>query len=650
MDRGAGREKGEDMTIDSKDLARKVRSPEDLRGLSAAELSDVAAAVREKIVSTVSKTGGHLASSLGVVELTLAMHSVFDTPKDKIVWDVGHQCYAHKIITGRCDRFDTLRQFGGISGYPKRQESPYDVYDTGHASGSISYALGLAKARDLSGEDYNVVAVIGDGALTSGIAFEGLNNAGDSRTSLIVVVNDNSMSISESVGGLSYYLTTLRLAPAYRSTKQKIERFLGHMPSLGKATANLLKRLKGGLKFFLFPEAWFESLGFRYYGPIDGHDIAAMQRVFLEAKTLREPVIVHVVTEKGRGYPPAESDPEKFHGPGPFDPATGEILKKNGPPSWSKVFGEAMCHFAAEDPRIVAITAAMSDGTGLNQFKNAYPDRFFDVGIAESHAVTFAAGLAQGGLLPVVAIYSTFLQRSYDQIVEDVCLQRLKVVFAIDRAGLVGEDGETHQGQFDLSYLNPIPNMVVMAPKDEREFVNMLYTALRLPDPCAVRYPRGAAVGVDYRDALLAPEVLPLGRAEVLSTGSQVNLVALGSMVAPALEAAAALREQGISCGVVNARFAKPLDVETISALAAKTPVFVLEENVVVGGFGQAVVDALAPLGAKVHKIGLPAEFLQHGSQAKLREVYRLDAKSIAERVREALGDGEWTKAARGEE
>ncbi len=617
----------------------ELKSPQDLRKMRPSELSDIAEAVREKIIGTVSQTGGHLASSLGVVELTLALHTAFDTPRDKIVWDVGHQCYAHKILTGRCDKFGTLRQHGGISGYPKRAESPFDLYDTGHASGSISYALGLAKARDLAGENHNVVAVIGDGALTSGIAFEGLNNAGDSRTNLIVVVNDNSMSISESVGGISYYLTNLRLAPAYRSTKKKVEDLLNRWPSLGKSAANLLRRMKGGFKFFLFPEAWFESLGFRYYGPIDGHDISAMQSVFHEAKKLKEPVLVHVVTQKGRGYAPAEAEPERFHGPGPFDRVTGEIFKKAGPPSWNKVFGEAMCSFAAKDPRIVAITAAMSDGTGLNGFRKSFPTRFFDVGIAEGHAVTFAAGLAQGGILPVVAIYSTFLQRSFDQIIEDVCLQRLKVVFAVDRAGLVGEDGETHQGEFDLSYLNLIPGMVVMAPKDEPELVNMIYTALNLPGPCAVRYPRGGAVGVDYSSALEAPLSIPLGKAEVLQTGSDACLIALGNMVAPTVEAAEALRVEGISCGVVNARFAKPLDVETYSTLAASMPLFVLEENVVSGGFGQAVADALcAEHGAVVHKIGLPDEFLQHGSQSRQREMYGLDAIAIAHRVKEALG------------
>lgn len=621
-----------------------VKSPADLRGLPVQDLYSIASAIREEIIHTVSLNGGHLASSLGVVELTLALHTVFDTPRDKIVWDVGHQSYAHKLVTGRYDAFRTLRKFGGISGYPKRVESPYDVYDTGHASGSISYALGLAKARDMQREDYNVVAVVGDGALTSGLAYEGLNNAGDLKTRLIVIVNDNSMSISESVGGISFYLTTLRLAPLYRSTKETIERLLDRMPSLGKRAVSLLRRLKGGLKYFLFPEAWFESLGFRYYGPIDGHDIQAMRRVFEEAKRLDEPVLVHVVTQKGRGYAPAVKDPEKFHGPGPFDPATGEMCAKPGPPVWNKVFGDALCGFAAKDPRIVAITAAMSDGTGLGTFREQFPGRFFDVGIAESHAVTFASGLAQGGLLPVVAIYSTFLQRSYDQIIEDVCLQGLKVVFAIDRAGLVGEDGETHHGQFDLSYLNPVPGMTVMAPKDERELVNMLYTALAMPGPCAVRYPRGQATGTGYADAIDAPELLEVGKAEVLSRGRDANLVALGSMVAPAIEAAEILGQQGISCGVTNARFAKPLDTQTISGLAAEAPVFVLEENVEAGGFGESVVAALVPFsGGKevfqtVTRIALPDRFLPHGSQGELREAYSLDAKSIAGKVRETLG------------
>jgi 1-deoxy-D-xylulose-5-phosphate synthase len=618
-----------------------IESPRDLKRLSPTELRALAKDIRDRIVETVAKNGGHLASSLGVVELTLALHTVFDAPKDKIVWDVGHQAYAHKLITGRDHLFHTLRKLGGISGFPKRAESPYDVYDTGHASGSISYALGLAKARDLKGEDYHVVAVIGDGSLTSGVAFEGLNNAGGLGSRLIVVVNDNSMSISESVGGLSFYLTALRMAPVYRSAKARLEKVLDKMPSLGPVAVRMLRRLKGGIKHFLFPEAWFESLGFSYYGPIDGHDIEAMQRVFEDAKALKDPVIVHVVTKKGKGYEPAENDPEKYHGPGPFDPATGEILRKSGPPAWNKVFGEAMCTFAKAHPELVAITAAMSDGTGLGEFREIYPDRFFDVGIAESHAVTYAAGLAQGGLLPVVAIYSTFLQRSYDQIIQDVAQQNLKVVFAIDRAGLVGEDGETHHGEFDLSYLRTVPGMVVMAPKDEKELVNMLYTALKVPESCAIRYPRGAAYGTPYRDALLNPEFLETGKGEVLLRGSDANILAVGSTVYPALEASEILSRSGISCGVVNARFVKPLDRDLIFELLEAAPLLVVEENVAAGGLGEAVKSLAAGIGhhRRVAAISLPDAFVRHGSQSELRKLSGLDAESIAEEVRHFLKD-----------
>jgi 1-deoxy-D-xylulose-5-phosphate synthase len=502
----------------------------------------------------------------------------------------------------------------------------------------------LAKARDLSNEDYNVVAVIGDGALTSGLAYEGLNNAGELRTRIIVVLNDNSMSISESVGGISYYLTALRLAPAYRSTKARFEHVLKSMPNLGSRTLSLLRRFKGGLKHFLFPESWFESLGFRYYGPIDGHDIEGLQKVFEDAKRLNEPVLVHVVTQKGKGYGPAEAEPEKFHGPGPFDPVTGEFPPKQGAPSWNQVFGEAMCRFAADDKRLVAITAAMSDGTGLGQFGRLYPERFFDVGIAESHAVTFAAGLAQGGQVPVVAIYSTFLQRSYDQIIEDVCLQGSKVVFAVDRAGIVGEDGETHHGEFDLSYLRLVPGLTVMAPKDERELVNMLYTALHIPGPCAIRYPRGRAQGVPYRDALEMPEFLSPGQAEIISVGQDVNLVAIGSMVYPALQASKMLEAKGISCGVINARYLTPLDKQTVFQAADKTPVVVLEENVVVGGLGDAVLDTMADMSGqglmhgRVLKVAIPREFVTHGTQEELRRELGLDAASIASKVAGLLG------------
>ncbi|NLC15959.1 MAG: 1-deoxy-D-xylulose-5-phosphate synthase [Firmicutes bacterium] len=615
---------------------RDVKSPEDIRNLSVRELESLAQEIRWVIIGTVAKTGGHLAASLGAVELTLALHSVFDTPRDKIVWDVGHQTYAHKLITGRYERFHTLRQLGGLSGFPKRAESPYDVYDTGHAAGSISYALGLAKARDLNNEDYSVVAVIGDGALTSGIAYEGLNNAGELRTPLIVVLNDNSMSISENVGGMSKYLTMLRLAPAYRSTKAAVEKMLDHMPS-GSSTISWLRRFKGSLKYFLLPEAWFEALGFRYYGPVDGHDIGGLKRVLKEAKALREPVFIHVITQKGKGYSFAMEHPEKFHGPGPFDAETGELKVQDAPPTYSKVLGETLVHFAERNPKIAAITAAMADGTGLKPFKDKFPDRFFDVGIAESHAVAFAAGLAQGGMIPVVCIYSTFLQRAYDQIVEDVCLQNLKVIFAIDRAGIVGQDGETHHGQFDVSYLRHIPGLTVMAPKDERELVNMLWTALSIDGPSAIRYPRGCGVGVPIADALAEPELLDVGKSEVISCGEDINILALGSMVYPAVEASRKLAEEGISAGVVNARFVVPFDPDSVAGLLTKAPLLVLEENVGDGGFGEMVISAVAGADKEVHAVALPKQFIPHGSQDQLRSIYGLDMSGIVAQVKRLL-------------
>lgn len=618
----------------------EVRSPEDIRHLSVAELNALAGEIRAKIISTVSRTGGHLGASLGTVELTLALHSVFDTPRDKIVWDVGHQTYAHKLITGRFERFDTLRQYGGLSGYPKSAESPYDVYDTGHASGAISYALGLARARDMTGDDFNVVAVVGDGVLTSGLAFEGLNNARELNTRIIVVINDNSMSISRSVGGMSRFLTLLRIGKTYRGAKDTLEKLLDSFPNLGPRAKRWVKRLKAGLKSYFFPESWFEVFGFRYYGPIDGHNIADLKRVLEEARRMSEPVIIHTVTEKGRGYLPAQVEPEKFHGPGPFDPETGEILSK-GNPTYSKVFGRALCEFAKKNSKIVAITAAMADGTGLSDFRKLFPERFFDVGIAEQHAVTFAAGLAKGGLLPVVAIYSTFLQRAYDQIIEDVCLQKLKVVFAIDRAGIVGEDGETHQGQFDLGYLRSVPGLVVMAPRDERELVNMLYTALTIPGSCAIRYPRGSGPGASIEEALSKPELVQIGKAEVLREGKDANIYALGSMVPAAEDAAERLGKMGISCGVVNARFVKPVDREMVERLLEVGPLLVVEENSPVGGLGEAVLDVVGAAGK--HDIGrltLPDAFIPHGSQAKMRELLGMTADEMVRRILVLLDRG----------
>ena len=616
---------------------RDVKSPEDIRNLSIDELEVLAEEIRTEIIQTVSKTGGHLAPSLGAVELTLALHTVFHTPQDKIVWDVGHQAYAHKLITGRYDSFSTLRKLDGISGFPKKAESPYDVYDTGHAAGSISFSLGLAKARDLSSEDYSVVAVIGDGALTSGLAYEGLNNVGKLEIPIIVVLNDNSMSISKNTGGIAKYLTLLRLAPAYRSTKAVVERMLDHMPNVGSPTIAWLRRLKGSLKHFLMPEAWFEALGFRYYGPVDGHDIGRLKKVLSESKMLKEPVFIHAITQKGKGYSFAVKSPEKYHGPGPFNVQTGEIENTPGLPTYSKVLGKALCKFAEKDPRIVAITAAMIDGTGLKEFGQRFPDRLFDVGIAESHAVTFAAGLAQGGMIPIVCIYSTFLQRAYDQIIEDVCLQNLKVVFAVDRAGLVGEDGETHHGQFDLSYLRHIPGMTLMAPKDERELVNMVWTAINLPGACAIRYPRGCGRGVSIADVLAKPEILEVGKPEVISYGKDLNILALGSMVIPAIEASRELALDNISAGVINARFVSPFPQDTVVSLSEKTPILVLEENVMAGGFGEMVMNAVGCSGKEIHKMGLPDAFIRHGSQSQLRIIQGLDVSGVVARVKEIL-------------
>jgi len=614
----------------------EIKSPQDLKGRSLEELSALAAEIRDRIIETVSRNGGHLGASLGAVELTLALHSVFDSPRDKIIWDVGHQAYAHKLLTGRYEKFATLRKFGGLSGFPKRAESPHDIFDTGHASNSISVALGLAMARDRVGEDHNVVAVIGDGALTGGLAFEGLNNAGRSGTRLIVVLNDNSMSISRNVGGISHYLTRLRMARSYTRAKARFEEMLNDLPRVGPRFLAFLKRFRGGIKYVFFPGAWFEDLGFKYYGPLDGHDIAVMQEVFSRAREMDRPVLVHVITKKGKGYPIAESFPEKFHGPGPFDVETGEFYSSANAPSWSQVFGETMVEMAEKDPSLVAITAAMKDGTGLSEFARRFPDRFFDVGIAEAHAVSFAAGLALGGMKPVVAIYSTFLQRAYDQVVEDICLQNLGVVFAVDRAGVVGEDGETHQGAFDLSYLRHIPGMTVMAPADEMELKDMLLTALEMGKPVAIRYPRGVSYGVKARQARL----LPIGRAEIVVAGDDVTIFAVGSMVNPCVEASRIMRRNGISCGVVNARFVKPLDIETLASAARKGPIVTVEENVGEGGFGGAILEALARSGVscRVHCIAMPSRFLEHGAQSIVRERCGLTAEGIAREVTEFLG------------
>lgn len=619
-------------------LLAQIKEPADLRRLDFEALKRLAAEIREVIVATTARTGGHLAPNLGVVELTLALHYVFDSPRDKIIWDVGHQSYVHKLLTGRYHRFGSLRQLGGISGFPRPEESVHDVFATGHSSTSVSAALGLAVARDLAGQDYRVVAVIGDGALTAGMAFEALNHAGHLQKDLLVVLNDNEMSIAPNVGALAKYLNRLRTDPMYRRGKEEIERLLNKIPAIGPKVARVVERLKDSLKYLVVPGMFFEELGFEYLGPVDGHNIPLLVEVFRQARKTRGPVLVHVFTKKGKGYPPAERNPDLFHGVGPFRADTGELEATGGGPTYTEVFGRTVVELARRDPRVVAITAAMPAGTGLVPFAREFPERFFDVGIAEQHAVTLAAGMARGGLKPVVAIYSTFLQRAYDQIIHDVCLQNLPVVFAVDRAGIVGDDGATHQGLFDLAFLRTVPNMVVMAPRDAAELANMLFTALELGQPAAVRYPRRQAPGPVPSE--WSP--VPVGRAEVLREGEEAVLVALGTMVPVACAAAEELAAQGIAVTVINARFAKPLDEECLSAWAARAGLVVtLEEHVLAGGFGSAVAEMLADRGlsaVRVVRMGLPDTFVEHGSQELLLVRYGLTPEAVAQNVVRLLG------------
>ena len=607
----------------------KINSPADIKGLGLKELEQLAQEIRDYIIRVVSRTGGHLAPSLGVVELTIALHYVFDSPKDKIVWDVGHQCYAHKILTGRRLEFTSLRQHGGISGFPKREESEHDHFGTGHASTAISAALGMAVARDLKGEDYKVIAVVGDGALTGGMAWEALNHAGDEERDLIVVLNDNEFSISPTSGALSHYLSRRLADPMYLKMREEIRRHLSTKPG-GEAIVSLLKRMEESFKSFFTPGVLFEELGFRYVGPVRGHNLKELISTFRQVKKASEPILVHVLTRKGKGYTPAEEDPSSFHGVGPFDVSTGKSLKK-GRLTYTEAFSRALTRLAERDHRIVAITAAMPQGTGLTLFAERFPDRFFDVGIAEQHAVTFAAGMATQGMRPVCAIYSTFLQRAYDQIVHDVALQRLPVVFAMDRAGIVGEDGPTHHGAFDLSYLRHIPNMVVAAPRDEEELANLLATALSSEVPFAVRYPKGEAEGVGLPEEFIE---IPIGKGEILVEGSDILILAVGNMVNRAVKAARLLEKRGVSPWVVNARFVKPLDEELILELASQVgKVLTVEENVVAGGFGSGVFELLVERGVNFRgrAMGIPDRFIPHGSAEELRRTLRLTPEGIAE-------------------
>jgi len=607
-----------------------IRSPEDLKRVPRERFPDVAAEIREMIVRCVSCTGGHLASSLGVVELTIALHSVYSCPQDRIVWDVGHQAYAHKILTGRADRFSTLRTHGGISGFPRISESPCDAFGTGHSGTSISAALGLAVARDLSGGTHKVVAVIGDGSLSSGLALEGLNQAGHQKRDLIVVLNDNEWSISQNVGALSGYLNRIMTGKLYTSFRKRVENFLKSLPH-GQLMAKIGRRAEELTKGFIVPGILFEELGFTYVGPISGHNIDDLITTFQNLENLEGPLLVHVVTSKGKGYAPAEENPERFHGVSAFDPETGEGLEKDALPTYTEIFGDTIVEIARENPDVVAITAAMCSGTGLGKFREAFPERFFDVGIAEEHAVTFAAGLAREGKIPVVTIYSTFLQRAFDQIIHDVCLQNLPVVFAVDRGGIVGADGSTHQGLFDLSYLRMVPNMSVMAPRDGAEFVRMLWTAVRSGKVAAIRYPRGSAAGVPVVDGR---EPLAWGRGELLCDGRDLLILGIGSTVLPSLQAAEELRKRGISAAVIDARFVKPLDADLICPAVHRIGrVLTVEENMLAGGFGSAVQEMLEEHGEHpqaFRRIGIRDTFVEHGSQAVLRAAYGITPEAIA--------------------
>lgn len=619
-------------------LLNRIEKPEDVKALTVRELEQLASELRHFIIDTVSQNGGHLAPNLGTVELTLALYSVFSFPGDKLVWDVGHQAYTHKILTGRRDAFKTLRKKGGITGFPNRSESVYDAFGVGHASTSISAALGMALARDAKGEKNQVIAVIGDGALTGGESFEALNNAGDLGTKLIVILNDNEMSIDANVGAMSEYLSRIRIAPQYARAKRDMGSLLMSIPHIGDKVYKTASHLKDGVRSVLVPGSLFEEMGFHYIGPIDGHNIGLLEEVLASAKEMEGPVLIHIHTVKGKGYKPAEQAPDKFHGVGCFDPSTGKSAKKAGcAPSYTSVFSKALIDLAKDRPDILAITAAMPSGTGLKAFGQAYPKRFFDVGIAEEHAMTLAAGMAAAGMHPVIALYSTFAQRAYDQLIHDVCLQNLPVTLCLDRAGLVGEDGPTHHGVFDLSYLRQMPNMCVMAPKDEEELRHMLATAIAIEGPAAVRYPRGAGLGVPLTDSL---ETLPVGKAEVLQEEGDIAFLAVGTMVEKAKEAAAILKEEGIEAAVVNMRFIKPLDTELLGEMArTKRLLITAEENVLAGGFGSAVAEYLADHGIEVPllRFGIPNRFIEQGTRRELLSLCGLQPDEMAERIRERL-------------
>lgn len=615
-------------------ILKTIYSPQDIQNKNFKQLQALAGEIREKLVHTVAETGGHLAPNLGVVELTIALHRVFNTAVDRVIWDVGHQSYVHKLLTGRQAQFGTLRQHGGISGFPRPDESIHDAFATGHSSTSISAALGIALARDLKGEEYSVAAVIGDGSMTGGMAFEALNHAGHLQKDLIVILNDNEMSIAPNVGALSGYLSRLRTDPKYCRSKDEITELLHKIPH-GPKLLKVVDRLKDSLKYLVVPGMFFEELGFTYLGPVDGHDLKAVITVLQQAKSVCGPVLVHVLTRKGKGYQPAENNPDRFHGVGPFDVATGTIKKPEGvPPSYTEIFGQTLVRLARENPKVIGITAAMPGGTGLNLFAGEFPDRYFDVGIAEQHAVTMAAGMATSGYRPVAAIYSTFMQRAYDQVLHDVCLQNLPVTFALDRAGLVGDDGPTHHGVFDIAFLRNIPNLVIMSPKDENELQHMLNTSIHHPGPVAVRYPRGAGEGVVMDQEL---QCLPIGKGEVLRQGEDVLLLAVGNMVGEAMKAAENLAAAGIAATVINARYVKPLDEELILTYARTIRnIITIEEHVLMGGFGSAVLELLESAGlsdVRIKRMGIPDSFVEHGKLNILRAKFDLNVEGIVQNV-----------------
>ena len=610
----------------------RINQANDIKYLNEAQLEELPGEIRQFLIEHISKTGGHLASNLGVVELTMALHLVLNFPEDKLIWDVGHQSYTHKILTGRKREFDHLRQLDGISGFPKRSESDCDAFDTGHSSTSISAGLGYARARDLLGEDYHVVSVIGDGALTGGPAFEALNNAAELQTNMIIVLNDNKMSISENVGGLSQHLASLRTAEAYQEFKSGVHNSLERLP-YGERVVRRIRKTKSSLKQLLIPGMNFENMGITYLGPVDGHNLMDLVRILREAKKVNGAVVVHVQTEKGRGYQPAEEHPDRFHGTGPFDIPSGQPLVKKEKPNYTDVFSTVITKIAAKDDRVVAITAAMADGTGLKRFRAEYPARFFDVGIAEEHAVTFAAGLAAGGIKPVFAVYSSFLQRAYDQMIHDVALQNLPVMFAVDRAGLVGNDGETHQGIFDLSYLSTIPNMVVLSPKHKWELADMIRFGIAYDGPVAIRYPRGSAC--DACPEFRSPVVY--GKSEMLYEEREIAVIFVGHMFGEALEVRKQLKEAGYHCTLVNARFVKPLDTEMLDHLTEQHKLIVtIEENVRSGGFGEHVTEYLMRTGsdARVQILALPDEYIEHGNVEVLRKETGLDVETMTAKIR----------------